>query len=186
MWLRDLASWFPLSPRGNFTQPFSCSFLSLQQFANDTGSRLRDFDVVVMGNGVRTIIETAKIRRLFGSSVQTADPDGAVESYQNQMGNLIPVITFKCHQYGDLLYNLYIPFLLVRGKLIIFCSREAFLPSFACFQIGQKFLLIRELFFRNRRQIYQLVWVALDVVNFHKALIILRKTHFSFISISST
>ena len=142
--------------------------------------------MVVMGNGVRTIIETAKIRRLFGSSVQTADPDGAVESYQNQMGNLIPVITFKCHQYGDLLYNLYIPFLLVRGKLIIFCSREAFLPSFACFQIGQKFLLIREVFFRNRRQIYQLVWVALDVVNFHKALIILRKTHFSFISISST
>ena len=64
--------------------------MSLQQFANDTEGRLGYFDIVIMGNGVHTIVETAKTRR-FGSQMKMADASSAIESYKKQMGDLIPV-----------------------------------------------------------------------------------------------
>ena len=41
--------------------------------------------------------------------------------------------------------------------------------------MGQKFLLIGELLFHSGRQISQLVWIALEVIDFNKILIILLK-----------
>ena len=56
--------------------------------------------MVIIGNGVRTIMETAKMR-WFGFPMKMVDVDSAIESYKMQMQYLIPVITnqheFKCH-----------------------------------------------------------------------------------------
>lgn len=60
-------------------------------FANDNGKRLRDFDVVIIGNGVRTIMETAKMR-WFGFPMKMVDVDSAIESYKMQMQYLIPLL----------------------------------------------------------------------------------------------
>ena len=52
--------------------------------------RLRDFDVIIMGNGVHTIVDAAK-KRWFGTSMRTAHADSAIQSYKKQLGYLIPV-----------------------------------------------------------------------------------------------
>ena len=52
-------------------------------------------------------------------------------------------------------------------------AKGAFLPSLAFFQLRQDLPLFGEIHLCDGRQIVQLVWIALDVIILHKALIIL-------------
>ena len=55
-----------------------------------------------------------------------------------------------------------------------YCTKGAVLPSLACFQLRQELPLFGEIFLCDGRQIVQLIWITLDVIILHKALIILE------------